>query len=214
MKGEVHFTKIERYILNPLCPVAKAIFRWFFGIKYSGLENVPEGPCIVAANHRSHLDPPVLNSVLPRPLVFLAKEELFKPPLGWFLKHMRAIPVRRRGDFEVLKISLDLLNKGLQIGIFPEGTRAQPGKFLKPKAGVGILAVKSGVPVVPVLIEGTDRSLPRGAKFPRPFGDIRVRIGQPLVFKDSDDSPRGYREVAERIMQRIQELSSSSLRSL
>jgi 1-acyl-sn-glycerol-3-phosphate acyltransferase len=213
-KEKIHFTNVEKYILAPLCPVAKPLFRALFGIKFYGLENVPEGACIVASNHRSHLDPPVLNSVFPQPLVFLAKEELFRPPLGWIIKHMRALPVRRNGDLEVLKKALDLLKKGLKVAIFPEGTRARPGEFLRPKPGVGILAIRSGCPVLPVLIEGTDRSFPRGAKFPKPFGSIKVVIGKPMSFEGFEDSPAGYRIVAREVMAKIQELSSSSFISL
>jgi len=212
-----HFTRVERYLLRPLCPLGKLLFRKLMGISAEGTENIPEGECIVASNHRSHLDPPVLNAVFPEPLIFLAKEELFNPPLGWVIRHMRAVPVKRRGDVEVLSLSLEFLKRGLKIAIFPEGTRARPGQFLKPKPGVGILAVKSGAPVLPVLIEGTDLSMPRGSKFPRPFGNIRVKIGKPFRAKDFSDDPRGYREAAEEIMRRIQELSkesSSSLRSL
>ena len=214
MVKDHHFTKVEKYILRPLCPFTKPLFRGIMGIKSEGAENIPDGPCIVASNHRSHLDPPVLNSVFPEPLVFLAKEELFKPPLGWFIKHMRALPVKRKGDMEVLKAALELLEKGIKIAIFPEGTRAMPGRFLNPKPGVGILAIKSSVPVLPVLIEGTDVSLPRGSKFPRLFGNIAVKIGKPFTIEGLADNPKGYREASRIIMKKIQELSEESSSSL
>ncbi len=217
MRDQHYFTWVEHYLIRPLCPVGKPLFRILMGIKAVGTEKIPEGACIVASNHRSHLDPPVLNSVFPEPLIFLAKEELFRPPLGWILRHMRAIPVRRRGDVEVLNTSLELLRRNLKVAIFPEGTRAKPGEFLKPKPGVGLLAVKSGVPVLPVLIEGTDRSMPRGSKCPKVFGSITVTIGDPFTAQGFEDSPRGYKEAAKEIMRKIQTLSeesSSSFRSL
>lgn len=217
MREKHYFTWAEHYLLRPLCPVGKPLFRTLMGIKAFGTENIPEGACIVAANHRSHLDPPVLNSVFPEPLIFLAKEELFRPPLGWILRHMRAIPVKRRGDVEVLNASLELLKKNLKVAIFPEGTRARPGEFLRPKPGVGVLAIRSGAPVLPVLIEGTDLSMPRGSKCPKLFGKIEVKIGKPFIAQGYDDSPKGYKEAAQEIMRKIQDLSedsSSSLRSL
>ena len=202
-------TSVGRYLLRPLCPLAKPLFGRVFNITVLGKENIPpQGPYIVASNHRSHLDPPVLNFAFPDALVFLAKEELFKPPLGWLIKHMRAIPVRRgKGDTQILEASLELLEAGCSLAIFPEGTRAEPGKFLKPKVGVGLLAVKSGVPVVPVLIEGTDRVFPRAQKLPRPGHPIRVYVGKPESFQNYEDNLKAYREVALYIMERIKSLA-------
>ncbi len=201
-------TPVGRFLIAPFCPVAKPIFRGIFRISVHGLENVPKGgPYIVASNHRSHLDPPVLNSVFPEPLVFLAKEELFRPPLGWIIRHMRAVPIRRgSGDVETLEMVLELLHRGCKVAIFPEGTRADPGKFLRPKPGVGLLAIKSGIPVVPVLIEGTDRVFPRGSRFPKPGPRIDVFIGKPRRFSAYQDNLKGYRQAAIEIMEEIKSL--------
>lgn len=201
-------TPIGRYFIKPLCPITKPIFRKIFRIEVYGDENIPsQGSYIVASNHRSHLDPPVLNSVFPEPLVFLAKEELFKPPLGWIIRHMRAIPIRRgAGDVDTLEMTLELLHKGCAVAVFPEGTRAKPGEFLRPKPGIGLLAVKSGVPVVPVLIEGTDRVFPRGSSFPKPGPPISVYIGKPRKFLGYEDNLKGYRKVSLEIMEEIKAL--------
>jgi 1-acyl-sn-glycerol-3-phosphate acyltransferase (EC 2.3.1.51) len=103
------------YVLKPLCPVVKPVFKAVFKIEVFGLENVPPEPCIVASNHRSHLDPPVLNAVFPEPLIFVAKEELFKIPIfGKLISHMGAIPIKRgAGDVQALSTVLELLEKGL-----------------------------------------------------------------------------------------------------
>ena len=201
-------TPVGRFLIRPLCPVAKPLFRKLLRIRVYGAENIPPGgPFIVASNHRSHLDPPVLNSAFPEPLVFLAKEELFKPPLGWFIRHMRAVPIKRgSGDVDTLEMTLDLLHRGCHIAIFPEGTRAKPGEFLRPKPGVGLLAVKSGAPVVPVLIEGTDRVFPKGEKFPKPGHPIDVRIGKPKVYRAYEDNLKGYRKASLDIMEEIKKL--------
>ncbi|MCX8164951.1 MAG: 1-acyl-sn-glycerol-3-phosphate acyltransferase [Aquificaceae bacterium] len=199
---------LGRIFLAPLCPFTKTVFRRLFNIEVHGLENIPKGPCLVASNHRSHLDPPVLNSVFPEPLKFLAKEELFKVPfLGMLLPHMGALPVKRgSGDLEVLEIAMELMHFGCKVGIFPEGTRANPGEFLKPKLGAGLLAVKSQRPVLPVYIEGTDRVMPKHTIFPRIGHPIRVFIGRAKVYHE-EDSLKGYRRVAEGIMESIKELT-------
>ncbi len=206
--GDCGDTFFGRTFLKPFCPVVKPVFRGLFRISVRNPENIPKrGPYIVASNHRSYLDPPVLNAVFPEPLVFIAKEELFRPPLGWILKHMRAIPIRRgAGDVSALERALDLLKEGCAVAVFPEGTRARPGEFLRPKAGVGLLAIKSGAPVVPVLIEGTDRVLPRGSLLPIPKVPIKVSVGKPLNFEGVPDSPKGYRDTALKIMEAIKSL--------
>ncbi|WP_457600073.1 lysophospholipid acyltransferase family protein [Hydrogenivirga sp.] len=206
--GDCPITPVGRYVIKPLCPLAKPLFKRLFRIEVHGEENIPRsGPFIVASNHRSHLDPPVLNAAFPEPLVFLAKEELFRPPLGWFIRHMRAVPIRRgSGDVDTLEMTLGLLHRGCHVAIFPEGTRARPGEFLRPKPGVGLLAIKSGVPVVPVLIEGTDHVFPRGASFPKPGHPIRVFIGKPKLYSSYEDNLKGYRKAALEIMEDIKSL--------
>jgi len=208
MSGGCPVSRFSKIFLAPFCPFTKRAFRSLFRIEAYGLENIPKEPCIVASNHRSHLDPPVLNSVFPEPLRFLAKEELFKVPiLGKLLPHMGALPVKRgSGDLEVLELALELMHFGCKVGIFPEGTRANPGEFLRPKLGVGLLAIKSQRPVLPVYIEGTDIVFPKGAKFPKPGHPIRVFIGKSKVYYD-EDNLKGYRSVAEDIMESIKELA-------
>ncbi|MFN7064988.1 MAG: lysophospholipid acyltransferase family protein [Aquificaceae bacterium] len=200
----------SKVFLAPLCPITKGFFKRLFRVEVYGLENVPSGACLVASNHRSHLDPPLLNAVFPEPLRFLAKEELFRMPLlGRLLPHMGALPVKRgSGDREVLELVIELMHYGCKVCIFPEGTRARRGEFLKPKLGVGLLAVKSQRPVLPVYIEGTDRILPRGAKLPKPGYSIKVFIGKSKVYRE-EDSLKVYRKVAEDIMERIKELSNA-----
>ena len=203
-------TFLGRFLLSPLCPPAKYLFRKILKVRVTGLQHLPgEGAYIVASNHRSYLDPPVLNSVFPEPLIFLAKEELFKPPLGWIIRHMRALPIKRGArDLSALELAMELLRKGCKVALFPEGTRAKPGEFLRPKPGIGFLAIKSGVPVVPVLVEGTDKVFPRGAKLPRPGHPVKVVIGKPRRFVECGEGPEAFRKVSLEIMESIKELSS------
>ena len=187
-----------------LKPLIKGLLR----LKIKGVENVPlEGGVILAANHKSHLDPIVLNTASPRPVLFLAKEELFKPPLlGWFVKNAGAIPVSRNGrDVKSLKLALKALKDKQCIGIFPEGRRMPPDKFGKAQSGVGLLATRTNTTVVPVLIEGTEKILPRESKFPKLFKyDINITFGEPVIFGKNVD----YNQASQEIMERIKSLKT------
>lgn len=196
------YSEVGYKIFYSVRPFFKVLLR----IKARGLENIPtEGPCIIAANHRSHLDPPVINIISPRPVLFMAKRELFEVPiLGWFIKKAGAIPVNRDGrDVATLKKALGVLKQGYCIGIFPEGRRAMPGEFRKPQAGVGFLIEKANVPVIPVLIEGTDKVLPVKAKLPKLFMyNIDVSVGKPINFHGISS----YEHIAEKVMEKIKNL--------
>jgi len=185
-----------------LKPALKKLLR----ISVEGEENFPkESGFIIASNHRSHLDPPVINVVSPFPVMFLAKKELFEVPFfGWLIKKAGAIPIDRgrKANKSLIK-ALKLLKEGYTVGVFPEGTRAMPGQFLKPKAGIGLLIAKAGVPVVPVRIEGTDEVFPKGAKFPKiGKAPIRVKVGKPMEFSQVED----YESVAQQVMEEIKRL--------
>ncbi len=184
----------------------RPIFRLIFRISAEGIENVPrEGGCILAANHRSNLDPFVLNTISPRPIFFMAKHELFKIPiLSWIIRKAGAIPVKRTTrDIGALKKAIELVNNGYCIGIFPEGTRAKPGQFRKPQSGVGLLVSKTSGEVVPVRIEGTDLVMPVGSSFPKIWkSPIKIKFGKPLKI----DKNKEYMEIAEYIMEEIKKL--------
>lgn len=133
-------------------------------IKGEGLENVPgQGPVIIAANHKSFLDPVVLGVLLPRQIRFMAKKELFNIPLfGWLITALGAFPVDRgKPDRASLRNSLDVLKKGGVLGIFVEGTRVKKPGIGEIKPGVYLIAKMSAAPVVVAAIRGT-RPLFRG----------------------------------------------------
>lgn len=212
MKNDCYLSRFSKLFIVPLCYVIKPLFRSFFKVKAYGLENIPEGSYLVAPNHRSYLDPPVLNAVFPKHLTFIAKEELFHAPiLGILLPHMSTIPIKRgAGDVQTLKLALELLHAGCRLCVFPEGTRAKPGEFLKPKLGIGLLAVKSKKPVLPVYIDGTDKVLPRGKKIPSIGHTIRVFIGKPRRYDFLEDDPKSYKAASNMIMEEIKKLSKQS----
>jgi 1-acyl-sn-glycerol-3-phosphate acyltransferase len=186
-----------------LKPLTFLLARLYFRLRGGGQHHVPrQGPLLLVANHSSVLDPPLIGAVAPRPLCFLAKEELFGIPLfGRFIRALNARPLRREGaDARALRTALRLLEEGQALLVFPEGTRGDEGTLRPAKPGVGMLAVTSGAPVVPVYITGSGQVWPRGRSFPRP-GKVRVTFGAPLRFERPAGSDRKERyETASRDM--------------
>lgn len=164
-----------RFVLKPL------ILAWF-RLTREGRGHIPaEGGVILAANHRSFLDPFAIGCCVGRPIHFVAKRELFGNRLvGWFLNALGAFPVRRgESDEESMATAREVLARGGAVVIFPEGTRHRTGSLGKPKRGVGRLALETGAPVVPIAITGSERAR-RGALI-RPV-KVAVRFGPPLTF--------------------------------
>jgi 1-acyl-sn-glycerol-3-phosphate acyltransferase len=216
-----------------LKPIAVALMRLFFRLEIVSPGLVPAtGPVLIVSNHVSVLDPPIVGGAAPRPLYFMAKEELFRIPLlGRLIRALNARPVRRDGsDTRALKAALAQLEEGHALLVFPEGTRGEEGQPLREgKAGVGMLAVLSGAPVVPVYVSGTGAALPRGRSLPRPTR-VRVTFGSPLTFKvegkvegkrdgrggkraGDDGRKEAYREAAQEMMRAIGQLREQQMQS-
>jgi len=187
MNHEVLHRRAREQGANPFVYwLVRAFFQPFFNTYFRmsriGREHIPaEGPVIVAANHRSFLDPFVIATMARRPMYYVAKEELFRKPIvAWFLNALGAFPVNRgMGDTEMIETAKAILARGDIVLIFPEGTRTRPGSLGKPHRGVGRLALESGAPVVPVAVIGTE-SVRRGWRI-RPH-KVRIRAGRPLRF--------------------------------
>jgi 1-acyl-sn-glycerol-3-phosphate acyltransferase len=187
--------------------VSWPILHGLFRLETRGLENIPEGGCVLAANHTSNIDPWPLGLPLwpRRQLYFMAKVELFNPVLAPMLRAAGAFPVRRgEQDVQAIETAIRLCREGRIVAMFPEGTRRSKGlrkKFTaRPRAGSARIALAAGVPLVPVAIKGTDR-ISR-------VGRLRVSYGAPL---DLDDlaglPPRDAATVAtERLMAEIESL--------
>ena len=172
------------------------------GRKYARVK----GGMIVAANHRSFLDPFVIGASLPwrKPMCYVAKRELFdKRWQGWLLSRCGAFPIRRgESDEEAMKTARMVLERGGTVCIFPEGTRIRSGSLSTPKRGVGRLALQTGVPVLPVAVHGTER-VRRGWRI-RPR-KVRLRMGPPVTFPRSEDpSPALAATVTGRIWPNIE----------
>jgi 1-acyl-sn-glycerol-3-phosphate acyltransferase len=194
--------------------VCLAVFRLGFRIRAFGRDNVPrQGPLLLASNHVSLLDPPVVGSAAPRPLHYMAKAELFRVPiLGGLIRRLNAYPVEREGaDAAALRQALTLLRAGGALLVFPEGTRGVEGRLGAARPGTGMLAALSDAPVVPVYIQGTGRVLPRGASRPR-TGRISVWYGPPLRFPRTRGREH-YQEISDEIMAAIGRLKVAAERT-
>jgi 1-acyl-sn-glycerol-3-phosphate acyltransferase len=194
--------------------LCRALMRLFFRVmgswRVEGAENVPaQGALILAPNHLSFLDPPLIGCALRRPAWFMAKAELFRAGLlRWFFSALHAYPVQRGvADRAALKHTLDLLANGEAVTLFPEGTRSHTGELGEAEVGIGMIALRSGAPIVPIAITGTDGVLPRGAKWVRK-GKIRVRMGTPFRPAAPEGKPgrEEYAAVARRVMDEIRAL--------
>jgi 1-acyl-sn-glycerol-3-phosphate acyltransferase len=198
-----------------LCRLAHQMF---FRGDVSGLENLPEeGGYIVAANHASHLDPPMVGQFLPRQVAFFARKTLWKPGIAaWWLTAVGTIPVDRDGgtSLDAIKRVLRTLASGRVVIVFPEGTRSPDGELQPPKAGVGLLACKARVPVVPARVFGSFEAYGRDGALH--FGSpISVSYGRPLSpaeFDHPEDGKERYARTAERIMEAITRIEAPRVR--
>ena len=200
--------KQSNRVLNLVKWIARVYFKTFHDFQVEGLENIPkEGALLIAGNHLSNADPPAIGAFagLVRDSRFVAKKELFEiPGLGWFFRHCNYIPVdraRQIGDFGALKEVVNALENKESVIMFPEGTRSKTGQPQRPKSGIGFLVYKTGVPVLPVRIQGT-------------FGwplvrRIRVKFGRPMQLqKDETLEPKAqYKQFANQIMERINSIN-------
>ena len=153
-----------------------------FDLKVYGLQNIPRaGGALLVTNHQSNLDPVILGVQLPRPLAYLAKEELFVNPIfGAGIRACNAFPVKPGGrGAGPLKESIRLINEGRILNIFPEGERSRDGSLKPALPGAALVIRKTSVPVIPIVIDRTYRAWPLGKALFRPY-PIRVLIGEPL----------------------------------
>ena len=200
--------------------LSTTLFRLLGKWRVYGRENVPEtGGAVIAANHTSYLDPPVVGGGLRRPCFYMGKKELFRVPLlGWAIRRTGCFPVDRdHPDTKVIRFAVDLLKQGNLLCIFPEGGRSPDGKLMVEEAGIGpaLIANRAGVPIIPAHIRGTFESYPMGGKFPR-RANISITYGPPL----NASAPGGgkaskaeLQEITARLMGEIARLQESGARS-
>lgn len=181
--------------------IVSLIINAIYRVEVIGKDNVPsKGSALLCANHNRMLDMFLIGYKINRLVHYMAKEELFKIPIiSSIIRFLGAFPVKRgSGDVRAVKTALELLRKGHIVGIFPEGTRTR-GKFknnIKIKPGAALLAIKSGVPIVPVAIKGSYK----------PFSNMKVVFGQPIILDADKNKKYTVEEMAQistKIMKKI-----------
>ena len=202
-----------------LYPVARALLRpaskFVWPTKLVGLENIPEhGPAIIAPNHISFLDSALLMGILGRQIMFVGKAEYLD---NWKTKYIfpacGMIPIDRSGgraSQRALDAAASVLDGGGLFGIYPEGTRSRDGALHKGRTGIARLSMRTGAPIIPVGIRGTDLIQPPDARFPKPFRRCEFRFGRPISperFVAKADTARQYRAFTDEVMFEIRELS-------
>lgn len=187
---------------NCVLAVARVVYYCAYNVKVEGRENLPSGGYVIASNHRSFADPPLIAVTSGSSQIgFVAKEELFKNPIfGGIIKKLGAFPVSRgNGEYSVIEESIATVEKGKRLVIFPEGTRSKTGKIGRGKTGVALIAARSGAPVVPAGII-FDGKLHFRSK-------ITIKYGKPILPEDINisDNPtsRELKELKGTIMNSI-----------
>ena len=209
--------------MNPVYFIGWCFFRLMYAVYFRwqvfNAERVPlKGGVILAANHASFLDPPIVGSGLHRPINYMARQSLFRyPGIGWLLRQWNSVPVDRDGGGAAgLKAILERLLAGGAIILFPEGTRTKDGKLQPARSGIGLTVIKSDAVVIPVRTFGTFECYNRKIKFHLPK-QLAVKYGEPMRFEklraEAKDCSKPrlkeiYQEVADEIMAAIARLEA------
>ncbi|MDP9070677.1 MAG: 1-acyl-sn-glycerol-3-phosphate acyltransferase [Actinomycetota bacterium] len=202
MRAQLLFYRLVRNILV-------AFDRVYWRMTVEGRDRVPDGPFVLAPVHRSNIDTPIVAGVTTRRLRYMGKEAVWKYRWSnWFFTALGGVPVRRGvADRAALRRCVELLEEGEPVVIFPEGTR-QSGPLVQPLfEGAAYLSCRTGAPIVPVGIGGSERAMPKGAKMLRPV-KVHVVVGEPLFppATSGRTSRRAVHELTERLRQALQAL--------
>ena len=187
-----------------------AAFRSLFGMRVIGREHlITEGPVLVASNHQSFLDPPLIGNLYQDQMIYLARKTLFRGFGAWLYPKWDAIPVDQdRPDMASLKAIIRRLKEGRRVLVFPEGARTFDGQLGEAAPGIGLIAAKSGAVIQPVRISGAREALPRGSARIR-LARITVAVGPPIRLSPQEAAAKSkdeYTAIARRIMAAIEEL--------
>ncbi len=191
--------------------LTRVISKLFFRIRTNGQENIPRsGGFILASNHVSYYDPPLVGSWSKRELYFFAKEELFHNRLGGgIITRTNALPVKRGAmDRNAIRMAVDVIRKGFGLTLFPEGTRSRTDNFLSPKAGIGMIATRAKCPIVPAYLHGSNHP---GDCF-KGRQKLSITYGEPFSAEWVMSFPKGkegYEQIAAAVMERIGQIKAS-----
>lgn len=213
MSCPIHQRSANLYLISRL--LLYPILQFLFWMKVEGRENIPKGAGILAPNHVSYMDPPVVGyAAWPRRCCFMGKAPLFKiPVLGWYIRRVGCFPVHQNtADRQALRTALEVLRQDDLLIMFPEGTRSGDGYLLEPQTGVALLAKMSGAPVVPTAVIGTREIMPADPRWPR-WHRLQVVFGKPMhyaQFAQQYPSDRQAREAfSHELMRHIGEMMES-----
>lgn len=195
-----------------------ALARLCLQLRVVGGEYVPAwGGAIIAANHVSYLDIPLLGCALKRRADFVGKAELFRNPvLSFLFRRLGGVPIKREGiDRIAISEAVRRLRAGHLVVFYPEGTRSEDGRLQPPKPGIGMVAARAKVPIIPALIEGTGEVLPKRSKRLR-FHPVIIRFGpplDPLRLAGPEKSRFFYTRISQAVMEGIQQLRKGDPRA-
>jgi 1-acyl-sn-glycerol-3-phosphate acyltransferase len=187
--------------------LCKTVANIGFRYRAFGQENIIEdGPAIMAANHQSYLDPPLIGITCRAELYYLARKTLFKNKLfGSILSGVNTLPVDLSGaDLTAVRAVINLLKQGHRTVIFPEGTRSLTGQIQPARPGIGMIIAKTLAPVVPMRIFGSFQAWPKGGKI-KPY-PVTVVVGKPIRFKKEDlaaKSREAYQKISDQVLAAI-----------
>jgi len=184
-------------------------FKVFYRLRVYGKNHIIPGGALIAANHVSFLDPPIIAISSPEELHFLAKRSLFKSLLGKFLTILNSHPVQNnKANVTVIKLINELIKKGHKVLLFPEGTRSKTNQLQEIKPGIGLLLSKSRTAIIPAYIHGTFDIWRRDQEFPKLFGKTAVVFGTPILWKDyaSMEKKEAQELIAHKLSQTLMNL--------
>jgi 1-acyl-sn-glycerol-3-phosphate acyltransferase len=203
-------TVVDRIVYT----VCRTLIVWvgtvLFRVRVEGRHRFPaHGACVVAPVHRSNLDTPILGFVTRRRLRFMGKDSLWrKKPVAWFLSALGGFPVvRGTADRDALRACQAVLERGEPLVMFPEGTRRSGPTVQQLFDGPAFVAARTGAPIVPIGIGGSERVMPKGSKFLRP-AKIVIVVGEPIV------PPPAEGRVPRRVVSELTERLYTSLQQL
>lgn len=192
-----------RWTYGLILRAARFLLRCLYGLEVYGIDHFRDGAAIIASNHASHLDPPVVSVSCPQEVHFLAKESLFRiPGLGALIRHLNSHPVARNAsDAGTFRLLIELLQKGHKVIVFPEGSRTLDGELQPIERGLPFLMLKARCRIQPVYVDGTFTIWRSGQKFPKLRGKIRCVFGSPIEWEEFEGLDK--REAERRILERM-----------